>query len=325
MVNQLAQEIQKRRDEYYAKKARVSRQVCPRASSITSCAREMVLSIKHWDKKTPPDTYLMQRFQEGNDQERKVIRDLMDIGFEVSQGQIPFEIKGRGYRVIITGHIDGKLRWAGKDIPFEVKSLNPNIWNQIETADDLNKWDWTRKYLRQMQIYLYGNNEEEGLFIITDCLGHWKFLPVTFDCLQMEAILCRCEEVMDYVEGKNETPGELPEFCDDQSICRKCWAFGSLCQPPINFGEGLQVIDNEDMEETLKRREKLKETSKEYIGLDKEVKAYFKEKSHCICGNFEIIGKPGIMIKKAQEAKEIPTWTVKVIPILDSQEERKEA
>ena len=308
MISQeLKDAILTRREDRLKSLAKIGRQVCPRASSITSCDREMVYSITCWDKKPVPEPWLQARFEEGKEQERKVIRELMDLGFEVVEGQKPFEIKSRQGKVILTGSIDGKALWKDKKVPFEVKSLDPNIYQQINEVDDFNKYDWARKYPLQMQVYLYGHNEEEGLFIITDCKGHWKIFTVTLDLGEMEKILQRCEFVMDSIDRN-----EMPAFCKDASICRKCWALGKVCAPDMNMGPGLVIIEDAEMEVMLVKREELRSANKEYDEIDTYIKGYFKGKPNSVCGNFQITGKPRIAKYPAQEARTVESWTTKI-------------
>jgi hypothetical protein len=267
----------------------------------------MVYSITAWDKKPAPDTRLMARFEEGKEQERKVIRELMDLGLEVIEGQKPFEIRNRQGKVILTGTIDGKCLYKDSKVPFEVKSLDPNIYDQINSVEDFNKYDWAKRYPIQMQCYLLGNNESEGLFIITNCKGSWKIFTVTLDFEQMEKILQRCEYVMECAEK-----GEYPNFHKDQTICRKCWALGRVCTPDVDFGEGIEIIDDQEMEAMLEKREILKPVAKEYDEIDNHIKGYFKGKPNSICGNFVITGTERIAKYKAQEAREVKSWTTKI-------------
>src|SRR3990167_3304876 len=307
LAEALKTEIFKRREDRLKSLAKISRQVCPRASSIGVCEREMVYSITHWDKKSPPDVQLMARFEEGKEQERKVIRELMDLGFEVIEGQKPFELRNKAGKVILTGTIDGKCLYKDKKISFEVKSLDPNIYSQLDSPDDFNKWDWSKRYPLQMQCYLYGNNEEEGLFIITDCKGHWKIFSVKLDYAQMEEILQKCERVMENIATET-----LPDFYKNASVCRKCWALGKVCTPPLDFGPGIEVVDDPEIEVKLARRGEISAYSKEFANLDKEIKDYFKGRPNSLCGNCVITGTERISNLKAQEAREMKSWITKI-------------
>lgn len=135
----------------------------------------------------------------------------------------------------------------------------------------------------------------------------WKIFVVTLDYEEMERIIKLCEFVMDRVKAKNP-----PEFSQNASICRKCWSYGRVCQPNMDFGPGTQIIDDPEIEVLLQKREELKPQSQEYTQADKQIKAYFKDRPLCICGDFSITGKETIRKMKAQEAKEIKGWTVKI-------------
>lgn len=307
MSQSLCEAIIIKEEERLRSQANLFRKNVNWASDIGVCAREMFYSITDWDKKPIPEPYLLARFEEGREQEKKVIKKLMENGFEIVEGQKPFEIKDRNGRVILTGRIDGKIRWDNRKIPFEVKSLMPSVYSQIDTVEDFNKYSWAKKYPLQMMSYLFGENIDEGIFILTDCLGHFKVIPVRLDYASMESILQRCELVMNAVDKK--TP---PDFFKDTSVCRKCWALGRVCSPPLDFGEGVAIIDDAEIEVKLAKRDELYGLSKEFEVLDKEVKGYFRNKPHCLCGNFEIIGKEQIRKIPAQPEKETKSWITKI-------------
>jgi CRISPR/Cas system-associated exonuclease Cas4 (RecB family) len=301
-IESLANEIILRRENELKSKQKVYRQDRPRASSISRCDREMYLSITDFVHHPPYDTRIIARFEEGNRQESFILQLLIKNGFTVVEGQIDLSIKDRNERVVLTGHIDGKIEWEEKRIPFEVKSMNPNIYEDINTVEDFNKRDWTKRYILQMQSYLFANNEPEGIFIITDCLGHFKILPVKLDYDLMEKIIQRCTHVMDCVE-KNEPP----DFIKDASICRRCWAFGRVCTPPIS-NEGCEIISDIEIEEQLKLREQSEEARKTYELADKNIKGYFKNKPKAICGDYMVTGELRTRTTKPTEGKTTEYW-----------------
>jgi CRISPR/Cas system-associated exonuclease Cas4 (RecB family) len=299
-------EIEKRRYQRLQSEAKNFRQTICRASSIGECDRELCHSIIDWQVKPLPDLELQARFDEGKEQHKKVHRELLEDGFDVIEGEKSFEIKGRNGKVVCTGHIDGRISYNGIKPPFEIKSLTPNLFNQINSLEDFNKWEWSRKYPRQMQLYLFGENEEQGIYILSDCLGHRKYFPVVLDYEETERILHRCEYVMACVEE-----GILPPFHKDYSVCRRCWAMGRVCAPDIKL-EGAQIIDDPEIEAELKRREELKELVKEFDALDKHIKDYFKEHADVLVGDFHITGKWNEKNLKPTEAKTIKYWQSKI-------------
>src|SRR3990167_1506257 len=129
------------------------------ASDIGECDRYMAYSVLDWEKRQPHDTNLQARFDVGNQVEDSVIRELGDIGFKVVENQSPFEVKDKNGKTLVSGRIDGKILHNGRRVPFEVKSLNPNVFQQLNSIEDFDKKPWLRRYVRQMQVYLYANNE----------------------------------------------------------------------------------------------------------------------------------------------------------------------
>lgn len=283
------------------------RQTVCRGSDIGECDREIYYQIVNWADRPPKDPEVQARLNEGIEEHKKARRELLEDGFDVVEGERPFDLRGRNGQIIIVGHIDGKIREEGVRLPFEVKSLNPNMFAQINCIEDFNKYLWARKFPRQVQSYQFGENMEEGIFILSDCLGHKKYFPLQLDYDQMEKILQRCEYVMDCVEKK--TP---PPFHKDYSVCRRCWALGRVCAPDIQFKEGIEIIDDPGIELELKRREELKPSKEEYGALDKHVKDYFKNRPEVIVGDFHITGKEVIRHLKATEEKDIKSWQTKI-------------
>lgn len=299
-IENLKIDIEKRRLDRLRSKCTVYPKNNPTASSLEECTRKMVLEIVHWKDKPVFEPEVMARLEEGNRQESYVIRELMEIGFTITENNPPpFEILSRDKKVIMRGKIDGKIEInKNYKIPFEIKSMNPNIYDRINTIDDFNNYFWTKKYLLQMQSYLYANNEEHGLFICTDMQGHWKIFTVSLDMVEMEKILQKCEQVVAARDG-----AELPDFHNDKAVCRRCWLFKKHCFPGVDFGEGVQVVDDDELLNKLNRRQELAPMAKEFEVLDKSIKDKAKDNySHAICGNFELVIKPYTINYKAKEA-----------------------
>jgi len=302
----LIQQIEMRRREALTARVSAYPRSHPIASDLGECEREMVLAIQNWKDRPLPDSELKARFERGNLIENAVVRELADLGFTVRVERTPFELKDKVGRIVVRGRVDGFISVDRKDFPFEVKSLNPNIFARIETADDFNKFHWAAKYPRQLQTYLYGNNLEEGLFLLDDCLGHWKLIPVSLDFEAMEKILKRCENSVAHI-----AEGTLPDFHKDPSVCFRCWAFGRACNPPINTGAGASVIEDADLQADLDRFGELRETGKEYNSLDGKLKKRFRGIESALCGDWIVRGEQGTKTFKAQEAHTIETWSVK--------------
>lgn len=309
-IELLKREIEKREESRLeSKKTQYQSKNCI-ASNLGECLRERYHSIVDWKSKPIADNWLQARFEEGNEQERRILIKLLTNNFEVVEGQNRFEIKDRNGRVIITGRIEGKIKFDYKYYPFEIKSMNPNIYDGINTLEDFQKYGHTAKYPRQLQAYLFSQELESGFFILTDCLGHFKIIIVKLDYHLMEKEMQNCTIVMDAVNKKEPLP-----FHKDTAVCRKCWACKTVCFPPLEFGEGVEIIEDEEFLIDLKRRQELIETAKEFEKLDKAIKERAKSYKHAICENFEIVVKEYPINYKATEARTITAKKVEISKI----------
>lgn len=267
-------------------------------SDIHECDRYMIHSLLDWDKKELHDEGLQAIFDAGKREEENVKQRLgYELGIEFIEQQSPFEIKNNQGEVIARGRIDGKILWQGKAIPVEIKSMNENSFNMINSLDDFKKKPLYRKYLRQMQLYLYGNNQQYGLFILSNFRTE-KIILVELDYGECEYILSRLERLWEMKKR-----GEYPEGTYKPELCDRC-PFASLCMADVS-NKPADLINNEELEEKLNRREELSAAAKEYADIDAEVKAVFKSIPHAFVGkSFEIVGKE--QVRKSVDSKAIP-------------------
>lgn len=308
----LAYEIQeRRRATILGKNAPYPRSVSI-LSDIGECDRQMVYSITNWQDKPPFDDDLLYRFEAGKDQELLLLRDLMSLGYEIIGGQEVIEIKNRAKETIGRGKIDGKFAYHGVKIPFEVKSMNPLVFDRIDSIEDFEKKPYLRKYIRQIMMYLYGNNVEEGLLLCTDCLGHWKIFVATLDYGLAEQILQRLERVHEHIKAKTQ-PDRI-EFRDE--ICGKC-PFYQICLPDMIRTE-MQVLQDEDFLINLQVREDYKDARAAYESADKKAKDFIKKYgiTKGIAGDFVITSKT--TATKGREATPPGTMTRIEISKLES-------
>jgi len=272
MLSILIDEIESKREESLSAKIKRFPADKFRASNISSCDLELCHSILSWNDKSLHNSSLQSRFDRGNLEERTVITELLSLGFSIIESQQPFEIKNRNGEVICRGHIDGKISYFDRIFPIEIKSMHPNIFASITSLADFLKKPLHRKYLVQMQLYLYGNNQSEGVFILSNCLGSYKFLPVILDLEEVEKIISRLERLWD----ENIKTGILPKPMDfDEKICAYC-SFKHLC-PCLTKYEGATMIDDKELESKLERRLELKPLVDEYNNLDDNIKSQFNK------------------------------------------------
>jgi len=301
----LVEEFQKRQSAALAKLQRSDPQHNPRASNIRDCARNIVHQVLDWEKKKPFDEWLLGRFEEGRRQEKAVIERLRANGFEVidqdSGGQLTIAVPEQGspeFRrgEVLTGRIDGLIKWEGQWLPFEVKSLNPNLFNGIKSLDDFQKKPLYRRYLRQMQMYLLGRNADMGLFILTDCQGHDLPIPVYLDLGEAEWILKHLEKAARAIK-KREYPDRIPY---DHQLCGSC-QFAHVCLPDV-INRPADMIENEALEADLSRHEELKPLASEYDKLHDQMKETFASVEKAMVGTRFLIQ----MVPSARTAYEIP-------------------
>jgi len=135
-----------------------------RASSVGHpCDRYHYYCIKNWRERPLHNEVLQSIFDEGNLQERSVIQSLQEMGFEVINQQRSFQLDNP----LITGHVDGILRWKEHDFPFDVKSISPHDFPKLVSAEDFlySKKLHQRNYIAQLQIYLLITNNPIGCLI----------------------------------------------------------------------------------------------------------------------------------------------------------------
>lgn len=268
------------------------------ASQFTPCARAMVLGMTP-DHELPlwePDR--LASFRRGKDRERDIRTDLEHIGrvsyppFEVERQQERFEIKDRKSRTVITGKIDGRLKFAGdRSRPFEIKAWSPMLIQNVKRFSDLFENKWTRKGAYQILMYLWGAGEDLG-FMLLDRSGIPLVLPVE---LYADGNESRVDEFIDTAQAAFDSrqAGELPNHIADSAVCKACDYCGSHCQPPLLSGQGATILDDGELAAALDRRGALAETNKEFEQLDSQIKERLRGVELGIAGGWLIEGKWG--------------------------------
>jgi CRISPR/Cas system-associated exonuclease Cas4 (RecB family) len=273
------------------KKRRISPVNSNRASEIGHpCLRYLVYLRTKWSEKALPTLRQQLVFDEGRNQERSIIFDLMEAGFEIIEQQRTLYWE----EFNLVGHIDGKVIVNGKGIPFEVKSLSPYIFETINNLKDMlthRKW-WVRKYPFQLLIYLLLANEPEGIYILKNkSSGELKEIWVRLeDHLELaEEALKKCEEIERHI--KNQT---LPDRINNEEICDTC-PFAHICLPELTR-PAINLEENEEILQMLEERELLKEKVERFNELDEQIKNYFKKMD----GDRFLVGQFLIMKKKVK-------------------------
>ncbi len=276
-------------------------------SDIHSCVRHNYYSMAEGDKRKPFETYVIALMNSGNVWERETVRELMKYGFEVVLAQqtivIPYagRIKKLQGKTAARGKIDGMILYKRDQIPFEIKSMGQNVYARIETVEDLFSNEWTEKYVRQLLMYLYGNNKEYGFFLLNDRSGHWKMIPVYLgNWLDYAEKTLRLIEDAWEAKALDKIPDRIPY---NHKICGRC-NFNTICCPETVI-EGGAVLDDPELEARLARHSELKPMHKEYGDLHEDLRALFKDKPQTTIGHF--IVQPKLTEKKATiKVKSLP-------------------
>ena len=292
------------------------------ASDVHDCDRYMVHSILDWDKRPLHDSGLQAIFDAGNKEEANVKARMAEDGWDIIHQQTPFEVKSRKGDLICRGKIDGKIVFNKTAIPWEIKSMDGNIFRGIKGLDDFRHKVHLRKYLRQMQLYLFGNNAEAGLFTLSD-FRREKHVPVVMDYGECEHILGRLERCWDFV--KNKVYPERIEY--DSAVCGKC-PFQHICLPDIKNEGAVQITDDELMAD-LDRWTELKPLAAEFKRLDDDIKEYFRNKADVMVNlTYRVLGHatkgqgriskeliPPELIEKY--TKREPGWKTEIVKLTD--------
>ena len=235
--------------------------VSNRASEIGhSCERYLVFNRTRWQERSLHTLDLEYIFREGREQEKSVLKLLMDSDVDVLEQQRPFSWPVHN----ITGSIDGKVLLNGEAIPLEIKSMHPFIWTKINTLEDMlhSKMDHLRKYPAQLTIYMLCDNKDKALFLFKNkSTGQLKEILIHLDYEYAEGLIKKIERVNTAV-----TDGITPDGIPWGDTCERC-AYRHICIQDAVRAE-MQFCDDEEAEEKITRWMGLKPTAAEYAELD---------------------------------------------------------
>jgi hypothetical protein len=304
-MDNVAQHIQAKLDERMQKKIKVHPCHVNRSSSVGSnCDRFLYYCRKEWDKQSLIQIGTQYIFEEGNNQEDIVLRDLADAGVKIIEQQRSFFWKDYN----LSGHIDGIAIIDGKRYPLEIKSMNPFLWDSMKCLDDMfnAKQHWIRKYPAQMACYLLMAGEEAGIFVLKNKTnGQFKIFEIHLNNLiesgYADRIMKRLDRVNKAVESETIPlryfeEGAVERSSYDSSQCDMC-NYKHLCHIDVEIQEGvpLEWVTDEDKEKTLAEYYELNtkrlEIMPRFNKVDAKIKEYFRGKEKIICGDYVLIGK----------------------------------
>jgi hypothetical protein len=238
------------------------------------CERFLVLARTKNELRTLHDVGLQRIFDEGNLHEGALLRDLAEAGIKITEQQRAYEWP----KFELTGRIDGKLTVDGTYVPIELKSCSPNIFPALRDVkpEDMvkSKYPWVRKYPAQILLYMLMEGVDIGLIIFKNKQTGEKLQKVfSLDgpALEyVEGILKKLEVVNGHVKAGTEPPVAL---IDD---CKNCPFAKTACFPGQDYGPGIDILQDPELEVKLARRGELQDMAKEFEALDKEIKEGFR-------------------------------------------------
>jgi len=272
------------------------------ASKCRRCVRAMALDMLHPEDDPFDQPLQFERMQQGNEAEAAIMARLMRVGpfcdppFTVQEQQHRFEVKDRDGTIVITGKMDGRLKFGdqGHRPPFEVKS--GKTYEGCETLDDFGRNPWAGSAIDQLLAYLYADDpknhpggEPWGFIFIR----RQSKLPLAvrvnlMDHLaRVESFITNARYAVDARHGR----GPLPGFINDPGECRRCPHMGKSCDPPLDYGKGLSVIAEPEAIQAAETRARNRAAHEEYEAADKYLKERFRGIEAGIVGDFRLTGK----------------------------------
>jgi hypothetical protein len=272
------------------------------ASKRRRCVRAMALDMMHPEDDPFDQPLQFERMQQGQEAERAMIARLHQIGpfcdppFTIAEQQHRFEVKDRDKTTVITGKMDGRIRFgeSGPRPPFEIKS--GKTYEGCETIEDFSRNPWAGSAIDQLLAYLYADdprNHPGG--------DPWGFILIRRQSRLPWAVrinlMDHLERVESFIQGARRAVdarhnrGPLPDFIGDPVECRRCPHMGKSCDPPLDFGAGIQVCAEPEAIVAAETRERTRRAHEEYEAADKYLKEKFRGVEAGIVGDFRLSGK----------------------------------
>jgi len=287
-----------------------------RASGMgRNCIRRLYFERVCPEHKTPFSAEALKRMKEGTIQEKNVRGWLTNKeGYDISRSQEPFEFKD----LQLTGHWEGFLKRPQDKEPvlFEIKTCSEFKFRMLNDIKDFYDGKWWEGYLNQATVYMKASGQDKILFLVKD-RSSWdiKEFEYEFDEFRWESIQDKCNVVNTFIDKLNETPQNLPEYCNQYKECDDC-LFLNHCNPDRVISlEGYKRVNDQEVIDIVTRHQELKAQikplEKEYKDLDKHIKSRFKGVEGAFIGEqYEVIGK--LIPRKGYTVEPSEYWSMKI-------------
>lgn len=241
---------------------------------IHDCDRHNWYSMAEGDQRVKWDTFVQAKLDAGKARELSIKRELLDLGYEPMLSGEVLEIKDKAGKVLARGRTDLSLSRleSRKNFVVEVKCMQTHMWASINHWRDLLRNTWTRKYVRQLMMYLKARKMTEGLFLLDDFQGHWKILPVEVDEEFVADAIAKVERAQAAKEA-GKPPERIPY---DHSLCGMC-AFQAVCIPDIKQDPRIKVVENAELAKLLEVRDTNLESWRKVERVNATLKKFFED------------------------------------------------
>lgn len=288
-IYSLCEELAKLADE--TKSAKIRR--IPHQSNWVSelghpCLLYLTFQRTQWEQAVLHDVDRQYLYDEGNNQEDIIFKDLENMGVKVLERGVPIGHDAILRDLKIGGRLDGAINcasishrlsplapqidWARQRVVVECKAINPAHWEKLVDYDAIMTFPraYVRRWAYQLQMYLFGHNDEAGMFVFKNKIsGRLRFVPVTLDLDTCEMLAQKAKKVNEATEAYGQTkalPDPIPWHHD---VCPTC-PYLHIC-PNSREIKPTEITLDEELIGLMERREALAVHSRELDAINEEI------------------------------------------------------
>lgn len=282
------------------------------ASSGHACPRQVALDLsnpENVDASFAEGSAVRLRY--GVERERGIRRLLEDAApfhdppFEVSNFQSTVEVyessvlsmTGPGFEpdpvlehervVVIRGKMELELYIRGQPpIVSEIKSgMAARAIRDVESGLGQH---WGRHYLIQLGIYMACRSAPVG-WLILDHPPSFRVVVVTWE--EIRDVVAEFIEATKAAVRWRRQRGEIPPMLPRRDLCSRCPHNTVSCFPTLDFGEGVQMIFDDELEAAALERAVNESAHRRFERADKLVKDRTRGAELWVCGSVSGTGK----------------------------------
>lgn len=270
----------------------------------------------------PIDPSLQRVFEEGKKQESLILRELEDMGVTVLERGVAIQTDPTLKALQIHGHLDAKLDcsglplevlaplqvaypgvdWRRKRVVAECKSLSPHWFGKLVDYDAMMTASahYVRSWAEQMQLYLFGHNDEAGLYVFKNKVsGAMRFVPVLLDLATCDALAQKAKRINEAVVQAQATGWVPTPIPWREDVCSSC-PFLALC-PNGQTLPTAEILADPELAALLEQRATLLPLVREYD----EVKEAIDAKLEPLAGQEALVGDWRIRWRRVQKAEKL--------------------